>query len=63
MNICIFHVFYDLFVGDSEMFSKRGNTEEHHRRLKRDEQISKAYEANLDAILEVVEWTICYFRL
>ena len=63
MNICIFYVLYDLFVGDSERFSRRGNTKEHRRRLKGGERIFQAYQANPDAILEVMDADHMLFRI
>jgi hypothetical protein len=63
MNICIFRVYYDLFVGDSERFSKKCNTKGHRRRLKGGERILKAYQTNPDAILEVVDADHMLFRI
>lgn len=42
------------FEGDSGRYSRRGNDKEHRRRLKGGERIFKAYQADPDAVLEVV---------
>ena len=63
MKICIFYVLYDLFVGDLERFSRRGNTKEHRRHSKRGKRIFKVYQANPDAILEVINADHVLFRI